>query len=110
MNLVRLAATTSATTAVTVAVLAALAIAAAIGIQRMSIAGAIALYFVIWWVFLFAVLPFGVRSQVEEGNVTVGTEPGAPALPMLREKAIWTTLVADVVLLVAGATMPLAGL
>ena len=38
-----------------------------------------AIYFIIWWVTLFAVLPFGSRSQAEEGNVTPGTDPGAPA-------------------------------
>jgi predicted secreted protein len=29
----------------------------------MSLATAIAIYFIIWWVVLFAVLPWGVRSQ-----------------------------------------------
>jgi predicted secreted protein len=33
----------------------------------MSIPFAIALYFVIWWTVLFAVLPFGVRTQDEAG-------------------------------------------
>ncbi|MGL4496733.1 MAG: DUF1467 family protein, partial [Beijerinckiaceae bacterium] len=35
----------------------------------MPIGSLIAIYFVIWWIILFAVLPFGVRSQVEEGKV-----------------------------------------
>ena len=33
----------------------------------MAIATAIAIYFLIWWIMLFAVLPWGVRSQGEEG-------------------------------------------
>ena len=37
-----------------------------------------ALYFILWWVVLFAVLPFGVRSQDESGEVEAGTDPGAP--------------------------------
>ena len=42
---------------------------------------AIAIYFLIWWVVLFAVLPWGVRSQEEAGEVVPGTDPGAPAAP-----------------------------
>lgn len=33
----------------------------------------IAVYFVIWWVTLFAVLPFGVKTQDEEGETLLGT-------------------------------------
>ena len=63
----------------------------------MSIATAIAIYFVIWWVVLFAVLPWGVRSQHESGAVAPGTDPGAPAIPRLKAKLAWTTIVAAVV-------------
>ncbi|MDF2812370.1 MAG: hypothetical protein K0S56_3401 [Microvirga sp.] len=66
--------------------------------------------FIIWWTLLFAILPFGVRSQAEAGEVTRGTEPGAPAAPALREKALWTTLVAAVVLVFTAWVLPLAGL
>ncbi|WP_342362447.1 DUF1467 family protein [Terrarubrum flagellatum] len=54
----------------------------------------IAIYFVVWWVLLFAVLPFGVRSQAEAGEIAPGTEPGAPVAPQLVRKAIWTSIVA----------------
>jgi len=57
----------------------------------------IAIYFIIWWVVLFAVLPFGVRSQAESGEVTPGTDPGAPAVHRLGRKLLWTTLFASVV-------------
>ena len=60
----------------------------------MSIAGAIALYFIVWWLTLFAMLPIGVRSQHEDGEVTQGTDPGAPRMPMMAKKALWTTLAA----------------
>lgn len=63
----------------------------------MTIASALAVYFVIWWTVLFAVLPFGVRSQAETGDIAQGTEPGAPALPGLRRKAVITSLIAAVV-------------
>ena len=55
-----------------------------------------AIYFITWWVVLFAVLPFGVRSQQEDGSVEEGTDPGAPALPRLLSKVIWTTIVTTI--------------
>jgi predicted secreted protein len=61
----------------------------------MAISTAIAIYFLIWWVVLFAVLPWGVRAQGEEG--APGTDPGAPMVPRLRAKLLWTTVVASVV-------------
>jgi len=56
----------------------------------------LAIYFVAWWIVLFTVLPFGVRSQEEEGAVTPGTDPGAPAVPLLVKKLIWTTLITTI--------------
>jgi predicted secreted protein len=63
----------------------------------MSLVSALAIYFIIWWVVLFAVLPIGVRSQLENDNVTLGTEHGAPARPALARKAAITTAVSLVV-------------
>ena len=63
----------------------------------MSIATAIAIYFIIWWVMLFAVLPWGVRSQDESGTVAPGTDPGAPVSPRVWRTLIATTLAACVV-------------
>jgi len=63
----------------------------------MSLATAIAIYFIIWWTVLFAVLPWGVRSQQDSGPVAPGTDPGAPSIPRLGRKLIWTTIVAGVV-------------
>ena len=60
----------------------------------MAIATAIAIYFLIWWIVLFAVLPWGVRAQGEEG--APGTDPGAPRVPRLMAKLVWTTVVAGV--------------
>ena len=61
------------------------------------IAMAVVIYFTMWWILLFAVLPFGVRSQHEGGDVVPGTEPGAPQAPALLKKALWTTVVTTVV-------------
>jgi len=63
----------------------------------MPITTAVAIYFLIWWVVLFAVLPWGVRSQHEAGDIAEGTEPGAPAVPRLGRKLLWTTLVSTAV-------------
>ena len=59
----------------------------------MPITTGLAIFFLIWWVVLFAVLPWGVRSQDEHGEVIPGTDPGAPAIPQLRRKLFWTTVV-----------------
>jgi len=63
----------------------------------MSLATAVAIYFLIWWTVLFAVLPWGVRSQQEGGSVAPGTDPGAPAIPRLKRKLVLTTIVAALV-------------
>jgi predicted secreted protein len=63
----------------------------------MAVSTAIAIYFLIWWLTLFAVLPFGVRSQGEAGEVTPGSDPGAPAFPLLGKKLIATTIVATAI-------------
>ncbi len=54
---------------------------------------AAAIFFTIWFTVLFAVLPFGVRSQHEAGDIVAGTDPGAPVAPRLLAKALWTTLI-----------------
>ena len=63
----------------------------------MPLATALAIFFLIWWVVLFAVLPFGVRSQHEDGEMAPGTDPGAPILPRLGRKLLWTTVVSAVI-------------
>lgn len=63
----------------------------------MSISLAVALYIVIWWIVLFAVLPFGVRTQGEDGNVVPGTPESAPSAPGLVRVFALNTLIASVV-------------
>lgn len=58
---------------------------------------AAAIYVFIWWIVLFAVLPFGVRTQDEEGSVVPGTPGSAPARPRLLRIFLINTLVASVV-------------
>ena len=54
---------------------------------------AIAIFVTIWWILLFAVLPFGVRSQHETAEIVPGSDPGAPVAPRLLIKALWTTAI-----------------
>jgi predicted secreted protein len=62
----------------------------------MNLVSLIAIYFVVWWIVLFAVLPWGMRTQEEEGEVVLGSTHSAPSRPMLLRKALITTLVAAV--------------
>ena len=109
-SLVRTLAESLWSTLAVVAAVSALAVALVVGAFGLRVSGGIALYFVIWWILLFAVLPFGIRSQAESGEVVAGSEPVAPSTPALREKAIWTTLLAAIVLVAVTAVFPLAGL
>ena len=63
----------------------------------MAFGSMVAIYFVIWWIGLFAVLPWGVRSQHEDGSVVPGTEPGAPVATRLLRIALVNTVFAGIV-------------
>lgn len=76
----------------------------------MSIIGSIAVYFIIWWTVLFAVLPIGVQSQHEAGEVIAGSEPGAPVRPLLLKKALWTTLISFVVFAIVRLVVDFSGM
>ena len=56
-----------------------------------------ATYFIVWWLVLIAVLPWGMHTQDEEGDVVLGTVRSAPPRPRLIRTAIVTTIVATVV-------------
>ncbi len=50
----------------------------------------IAIFLLIWFVVLFAVLPFGVKHNAEPKP---GHDPGAPSNPNLWRKALATTVI-----------------
>ena len=56
----------------------------------------VVLYALIWWIVLFAVLPFGTRPVADPGGESGGWR-GAPERPLLLKKVIATTLVAAIV-------------
>jgi predicted secreted protein len=65
----------------------------------MSVATGIAMYLIIWWTVLFAVLPIGTRPQAAP-DAESGWR-GAPERPGLARKALITTVVAVFVWLLA---------
>lgn len=89
--------------------LVAVAVLVAMGVFHLTLAGSIALYFVVWWTVLFAVLPIG-RGAHDGAAPVPGADSGAPSSPMMLEKVVWTTIAADVVFVALVSLLPLAGL
>jgi predicted secreted protein len=57
-----------------------------------------AIFFATWWLCLFIVLPFGIKTQAEDEEGTIlGTTESAPVRPMLVRKALITTALTFVV-------------
>ena len=67
----------------------------------MPLVSLVAIYFVVWWLCLFLVLPFGVKSQTEVGAAVPGTEPGAPWRAHIWKKLLATTLLSFLVMWLA---------
>ena len=63
----------------------------------MNLVFALAIYFVCWWIVLFAILPFGVTTQQEAGEVSPGTAESAPVAPKLIPKLIATTIASAII-------------
>ncbi|RUT32716.1 DUF1467 family protein [Arsenicitalea aurantiaca] len=63
----------------------------------MAVFSMFAIYFVVWWLCLFMVLPWGARSQSDAGVIHPGSEPGAPALFRIWPKLLVTTVLAALV-------------
>ena len=66
-----------------------------------TISTGFAIYFVMWWIVLFLTLPFGIRSQHEDGASSPGTDPGAPVTTGMGRKLIWTTVLSAVLFAVS---------
>jgi predicted secreted protein len=63
----------------------------------MNIFTGIILYMMIYWLLLFAVLPFGNKP---DDTVTIGNSHGAPANPRIKQKFIATAIISAVVWLI----------
>lgn len=71
----------------------------------MNLTGGIILFAVFWFMTFLVVLPIGMRSQAEAGEVEPGTPASAPAEAMVARKARITTLVAAVLWAVTAAVI-----
>jgi predicted secreted protein len=64
----------------------------------MSISLALAVYFICWWVVLFAILPLRIGPQPPEGERdAIADAAGAPYAPNVGRKFILTTFVSAAV-------------
>ncbi len=63
-------------------------------VSDMPLFSLFAVYFIIWWITLFAVLPFGLRTQAEENDVVPGSVESAPARFRAGRILLVTTLFA----------------
>ncbi|OJT95859.1 DUF1467 domain-containing protein [Metarhizobium album] len=55
-----------------------------------------AVYFIVWWITLFAILPIGLRTQAEDDHVVPGTVESAPTRFQAKKVLLLTTLVSAV--------------
>ncbi len=67
----------------------------------MALPLAFGIFFVIWWITLFAVMPFGIKTQQEEQSIVPGTAESAPANPRLLKTALITTAISCVLFAIA---------
>ena len=57
-----------------------------------------ALYFILWWLVLFATLPFSLKTQDDDEDVTLGTVSSAPKGPHVLRAFVRTTIVSALIL------------
>ena len=60
----------------------------------MGLVSGIVVYVIIWWLVLFMVLPWGIRTPEE---AETGHDIGAPEAPRMWTKALITTVIAAVI-------------
>lgn len=67
----------------------------------MTVIGGIVFFSITWWLVFFAVLPWGVRSHEEVGaEKEAGVPSGIPHRPPLLKKALITTAITTVLLII----------
>ena len=72
----------------------------------MSIPFGLALYFLIWWTLLFAVLPLTrAKTQGETGDVVPGTPESAPSQLMMGRVIVINSIVAVIVFVIVAVVM-----
>jgi predicted secreted protein len=72
----------------------------------MSIPFGVAVYFLIWWTLLFAILPLiRAKTQAEAGEIVPGTPEGAPSRLMMGRVVLINSIVAAIVFLIVMLVM-----
>jgi predicted secreted protein len=72
----------------------------------MSLPFAFALYFLIWWTLLFAVLPLvRAKTQAEVGDIVPGTPEGAPSRLRTGHVILVNSILAAVVFVIVAWAM-----
>ncbi len=65
----------------------------------MNLVSGLMIYAILWWMVLFMVLPFGVRTVREDGGEVVdGQAVSAPVKPRIVTKMLVTTLISAVIM------------
>jgi predicted secreted protein len=59
----------------------------------MSLPIALGIYFICWWLVLFALLPIGVRTPGESDEKVPGSADSAPVTPYLLRKFLAATVI-----------------
>jgi predicted secreted protein len=65
-------------------------------------------FILIWWVVIFAVLPFG-NAPSEKADMALGQARSAPAKPRLKQKFIWTSIIALIINCIVFAVLHFTG-
>lgn len=63
----------------------------------MSLFGGLVTFIVVWWIVLFTVLPWGIKSQTEADTIVMGSDAGSPKKPNIKMKFLITTLIALII-------------
>lgn len=76
----------------------------------MGISTYLAIYFIMWWITLFLVLPFSGKTQAETGEVTLGTVRSAPSDVKFGRIIILNSIVASVMFAIFYFVVEILGL
>ena len=71
----------------------------------MNIATGFVVFSITWFVVLFTVLPWGVRTQAEDGDIVPGTTESAPINPAIWKKFLVTTIITSILVGIFWATI-----
>jgi predicted secreted protein len=71
----------------------------------MTLPMALGIYFICWWLVLFAVLPFGIGAAEQEGDHVTGHADGAPAEPRIVLKFAITTVISALIFAIVYAVI-----